>query len=469
MINHYDNTNHYILNNNMIDDTLHVISVIYNPCNYKTRYNSTNKLFSQMETNKHIILYIVELVYGDQEFMVTEITNKNHLQLRTNSPPLWHKENLINLGIKHLLPNNWKAVAWIDVNTEFENPHWACDALKILNEGNDFIQLFTHLINMDYNKNIIDTFMGFGYHYIKQFKKGIMHNYCHPGFAWACNRNTYDKIGGLFQEGILGSGNSIMCHSIINKALTTIKKCADTDYFKFIEETQKKYNGVKLGYVPGNMIYYSRNKEVNINYFQIEDILINYKYNPYTFITTDSNGLIIPTIICPNEFITDIMSYFKGIYNNEITLDTKINEIKLDTKIDEMKLDTKLDEMKLDEILSKPTDDKRVVKYKIDYIFNELEKFKNDLVDVQKDNTSSSSKDSSKNQLIQQPTYDEPKYYHQPQPSRYTMSSHVIGSSDNVNSYNQPINILRQFNKIQKQPNIQPPKKHIQFKSLNFR
>jgi hypothetical protein len=399
-LNNNDKTKYYILNNNLIEEKLHVIAVISNPCNYKIRYSLAEEFFSRMEKENNIILYIVELVYGNQPFCVTSATNKNHLQLRTDTPPLWHKENMINLGVKYLLPNDWKAMAWIDADVEFENPHWASDALKILNGGNDFIQLFTHAIDMDYSKNILNTFTGFGYQYTKNFKKGTGHNYWHPGFAWACNRKTYDKIGGIYQAGILGSGDNIMCHCIIKKAPETLKKGMDENHIKFLEEIQEKYDGVKLGYVPGNIRHHFHGKKENRKYYEREDILIDHKYNPFTFITTDSIGLIIPTSVFPKEFLKDIMSYFEN--RNE-------------------------DEMVLEEIMAKPKDDKDVVKYKIDYIFSQFEKFKTDLVDVQDNKNKSvsnvqtptiSKSQPKQNTTYQQPLYQQPLYqqplYQQP-------------------------------------------------------
>jgi hypothetical protein len=37
------------------------------------------------------------------------------LQLRTDTP-IWHKENMINLGVRRLLSDNYKAFAWIDAD-----------------------------------------------------------------------------------------------------------------------------------------------------------------------------------------------------------------------------------------------------------------------------------------------------------------------------------------------------------------
>jgi hypothetical protein len=84
-----------IINNDPIDNILHVIIVISNPCSYAIRYILTKEFIRRMKDEKNIILYVVELAYGDQEYYVTDMDNPQHLRLRTNIP-LWHKENMIN-------------------------------------------------------------------------------------------------------------------------------------------------------------------------------------------------------------------------------------------------------------------------------------------------------------------------------------------------------------------------------------
>ena len=128
-----DNVKDAIKNNDKIEDFLHTVMVISNPCLYQIRYKLAYEFIERMQKEDSIILYIVELAYGDQEFMVTEENNPRHLQLRANIPPLWHKENMINLGIEKLLPSDWKAVAWVDADIEFDNPHWASDTLNVKN------------------------------------------------------------------------------------------------------------------------------------------------------------------------------------------------------------------------------------------------------------------------------------------------------------------------------------------------
>jgi hypothetical protein len=319
--NNPDNTRQLILGNTPIEDKLHVIAVISNPCNYKIRYKLAHQFFQRMEQEKDVILYVVELVYGDQEFAVTSKGNKRHLQLRGETP-LWHKENMINLGIKYLLPTNWKAVAWVDADVEFDNPYWATYALRVLNNGKDFVQLFTNVFDMDIDEQIMNIYTGFGYQYSKNFKKGKELNYWHPGFAWSCNRKAYEQIGGILEEGILGSGDNIMCHSFIKQAPQRLKKGMTNEYMDFVKDKQDKFEGLKIGYIPGTIRHFYHGKKENRNYYGREDILIRHKYDPNTFIRRDAKGLIIPTETCPKEFLKDIMDYFEERNEDEGIDDT---------------------------------------------------------------------------------------------------------------------------------------------------
>jgi len=74
---------------------------------------------------------------------------------------------MINLGVKNLLPSNWKAVAWIDGDVEFESSTWALDTLKILNGYKDIVQLFSHCVDMDHKNHTMRIFNSAGYHFLK--------------------------------------------------------------------------------------------------------------------------------------------------------------------------------------------------------------------------------------------------------------------------------------------------------------
>jgi len=301
-----------IENNDPIEDKLHVIAVISNPCLFAKRYILMKEFINRFELEEsNLILYIVELAYGDQKFLITNAKNPRHLQLRTECP-LWHKENMINLAVKNLLPASYKAFAWIDADIEFENLTWTTDTLKILNGSRDIVQLFSHAVDMDKNECSMAVFNSAGYQYTKGLPfSSKTPNLWHPGFAWAITRKAYEKIGGLYEKAILGSGDNIMMLSIIGKGIKSVNTKSSEEYVKSILEYEKKIKTLRFGYVPGVIRHHFHGSKINRKYHERWEILLKYGYNPELHITTDNNGIIIPTDKFPEELKTDIMNYFK--------------------------------------------------------------------------------------------------------------------------------------------------------------
>jgi nicotinic acid mononucleotide adenylyltransferase len=113
-----------------------------------------------MNEDDNVELYVVEMAYKQQKFIVTQSSNPKHLQIRSETP-LWHKENMINLAVKKLLPKNYKAFAWIDADIEFESNTWSLDTLKILNGYKDVVQIFSHAVDMDKDETTLNFFNSF--------------------------------------------------------------------------------------------------------------------------------------------------------------------------------------------------------------------------------------------------------------------------------------------------------------------
>lgn len=305
-------TKETIMNNEPIESTLHVIMVVSNPCLYKRRYELAIKFIRKMMKTPNVKLYIVELAYGNEDFYVTQASNPNHLQLRTRTAPLWHKENMINLGIRKLLPADWRAVAWIDADIEFDSPTWPMDTLRILNGYKDIVQLFSHACDLDSRGYTMTTFSSFGYNYElghRYVSSGA--NYWHPGFAWACTRRAYEQMGGLFQDSILGSGDHNMAYGIIYNILESVNASVHTDYKESLEYWQSKACHLRLGYVPGVIRHFYHGSKKNRKYKERWQILVTHQYSPKLHITTNQDGLLIPTPECPPGLLDDIMTYFR--------------------------------------------------------------------------------------------------------------------------------------------------------------
>jgi hypothetical protein len=300
-----------IVNNDPIEDKLHVILCISNPCLYARRYILIKEFINRMELEEtNVLIYVVELAYKKQKFIITNAKNKRHLQIRTETP-LWHKENMINIGVKKLLPKNWKAMAWIDSDIEFENPSWALDTLKILNGTKDIVQLFSNCIDMDKDEKAMNIFTSFGHQYTKElpYSKKLI-QFWHPGFAWACTRKAYEKMGSLYEGGVLGSGDNIMALCLIQQGLKSLNDQSTEDYKNSILEFQNRVKTLRLGYVPGVIRHYFHGSKKNRRYNDRWQILLKHNYQPSIHITHDETGILIPTQECPKEMLCQIMEYF---------------------------------------------------------------------------------------------------------------------------------------------------------------
>ncbi len=219
---------------------------------------------------------------------------------------------MINLGVQKLLPQNWKAFAWIDADIEFENSSWALDTLKILNGTKDIVQIFSHCLDMDNNEKTMRTFNSAGYQYTKQLpfcNQG--ENFWHPGYAWAITRKAYEKIGGIYDKAILWSGDNIMMFSLLGNGLKAVNKESSEDYKQTIIQYEKKMKTLRFGYTPGIIRHYFHGSKQNRRYTERWQILIKHNYNPVIDIVYNDEGIIIPNpIYFPEELKIDILNYF---------------------------------------------------------------------------------------------------------------------------------------------------------------
>jgi hypothetical protein len=298
-----------ILNNDPIEEKLHVVIVVSNPGNFASRYILAREFIKRMECDEtDVNLYVVELAYEGQGYYITDKENPRHLRL-TGKHQLWHKENMINIAVRRLLPPTWKAMAWIDADIEFENVAWAADALKLLNGQFDIIQLFSHACDMDINGFTMNVFNSLGYCTVKYGSKGG--SYPHPGFAWAISRKAYERIGGLYEVAILGSGDHIMAKCLLGNGLTSIVSQSHPDYKESILRFQEKAKNLRFGYVPGVIRHHFHGSKKNRKYTERWQILVKWDYSPYKHITVNQDGLLVPSSECPAGLLEDIVSYGK--------------------------------------------------------------------------------------------------------------------------------------------------------------
>jgi hypothetical protein len=306
-----------LMNHEPVDDVLHVIAVSFNPCQSKRRNQLINEFINRMtieEDSSQVVLYVVEVVYGDTAFAITQAGNPRHYQIRLpeDEPMLWLKESMINVAVKELLPSEWKAMAWMDADLAFENLFWATECLQLLNGAYDVVQLFSHCVDMDQDEGAMEIHTSLGYQHVKGIPSGKGLNYGHPGYAWACSRSAYEQMGGLYEYGILGSGDNVMALSFIQSSLIPISISSHPEYLKSVADFKRRVRGCRFGYVTGVIRHYYHGSKASKSYTERWKILVRGGYNPSAHVWSDEEkgGVLRATPEFPIAMAKEIREYF---------------------------------------------------------------------------------------------------------------------------------------------------------------
>lgn len=279
------------------DNVLHVIGVVSNPVRYQSRYRLFRKWLAEMEATPHVKVYVVEIAFGDREFEIAEENNPAHLQLRTRHE-LWHKENMINLAVRHLLPRNWKYVSWIDGDVFFPDKSWAMETIQQLQHYH-VVQPWTDAIDLGSSGNVLQHFQSFCYiHRLKvpkQTHPSQPYKYAHTGFAWACTRLFWENVGGLMDWCIVGSADHHMAWAMINQVQHSVHQGMTPEFKrKALLWQQAAYWMTKghLGFVKTRIEHAFHGPKAKRGYRSRWSIFIDHQFDPSADLAYDEQGLL---------------------------------------------------------------------------------------------------------------------------------------------------------------------------------
>jgi hypothetical protein len=307
------------------NSTLYVVTIITNPCRYRSRYDLYAK-FAKMVADAGAQLITVEAAFGNRPHVVTQPGNPNHVQLRTTTE-IWHKENMINLGAQRL-PLDWQYMAWVDADVAFANPDWANETLNQLQHYH-VVQMFSQAQDLGPNHEPFQKHKGFVYSYLQGLHANKDYSNWHPGFAWAARREAIDALGGLIDFAILGAADRHMAFGLIGKMESTIHSSLESAYadqLRIWEKRAELYIRRNIGYVPGLLLHNWHGKKRDRRYRERWSILIKNQYDPMLDLKRDWQGLWQLT---ERNFKLrdDIRAYFRS--RNEDSIDLEESEIRM--------------------------------------------------------------------------------------------------------------------------------------------
>lgn len=304
---------------------LHVISVISNPVRYASRYRLYRDFAERMRA-AGVIHHTVELSFGARPYEIVHNGHGRHIKVRTFEE-LWHKENMINIGIA-ALPEDWEYVAWIDADIVFTNPDWAVETVHQL-QHHHVVQLFSHAIDMGPRRETLQSFAGFAYMYHQGGccppKGHGWTPYCgppkgnvfwHPGYAWAARREAIDHLGGLLDFPILGSADHHMAMALIGEAGRSIHKGVSHAYRAEVMEWQGRaehHIQRDIGYVDGTILHHWHGKKADRKYVDRWHILVDNQFDPRTDLKRDCQHLWQLRVESPRQrrLRDQIRAYFR--------------------------------------------------------------------------------------------------------------------------------------------------------------
>ena len=299
-----------------------VITPISNPIRYSRRYE-LYKRFEKMCQSAGVQLITVEQAFGLRQYMVTTPSNRMHVQVQSIEE-LWHKENMINIGIKRAMEMGAREVAWIDSDCRpaMMPREWFEETWHAL-QHYEFVQMWENLIDLSLIHNPIGgPQKGFMANYIQhgapsyedfQAIKGQPEQYPYygvgvfgrPGLAWAANVDTgINRVGGLIDYCILGAGDWYMAYALVGMLGTLVdgtQEGGDTGfrsssaYHRKLQQWQvlcERWIKRDVGYVSGTVLHDFHGRKQLRRYSSRGDILVNNEYDPDKDVKYDSQGLL---------------------------------------------------------------------------------------------------------------------------------------------------------------------------------
>lgn len=333
---------------------LHVITVISNPMRYYARYKLYEG-FEKMVSDAGAILWTVELALRDRHHEITQPDNPHHIQLRSPAI-LWHKENLINIGISRL-PADWEYVAWIDADIQFARPDWAVETIQQL-QIYKIVQMWSHSVDLGPDQQVIANCTSLIHNYIRdrnllhplgagrtqskvgrgnglfatpdaprdaymavRAMKGVEPGLMHTGYAWAARRSAINDLGRLGEISILGSGDRHMAYALLGEVERSYPPNLPPSYGEYWREWQHRaetYIRRSVGVVPGTILHYWHGSKQHRRYADRWHILTSNKFDHPRDLKKDPQGILQLTER-NIQLRDDIINYFA--VRNEDSID----------------------------------------------------------------------------------------------------------------------------------------------------
>jgi hypothetical protein len=267
---------------------LYVVLPYFNFCGFKRRRELFIE-FVNRTVSPSVRLVVVEAL-GPAP--LPKLPVYKHLTFKTQSN-VWLKENLINIAVK-AFPRDWKYISWIDADLEFLNRNWVQDTIEELQTA-DVVQMWRTAVNLGAHGEALKIDKSFAYMFVgsgTQWTPTDKYGFWHPGYAWACTRQAFQKMDGLPDWAILGSGDRHMAMALAGIGQYSCPGTVHDNYKMMLRLYERNLKNFKVSWVDGTIIHFWHGSFADRRYKERWDILTRNAFDPLEDIGYTEEGLV---------------------------------------------------------------------------------------------------------------------------------------------------------------------------------
>jgi hypothetical protein len=252
-----------------------------------------------LESGVH--LTVIECAYGEEAFRC-DSDGARHIGVRAKTRG-WIKENLLNLGIQRTPDAQY--IAWIDADVIFRRDDWAEATVRAL-QHYDVVQPWSDAYDLGPNGEHLAHHRSFCRQWFHNYPVAATHSgywqgdggayaYPHSGYAWAMTRDAYDRLGGLFELGGMGSGDHHMALALTGHAAFSVPEDAGETYRREVlrwQERALRHVNFNIGYVPGTIEHLFHGRKSDRGYQSRWEMFVQHGFDPHEDLKRNSFGVL---------------------------------------------------------------------------------------------------------------------------------------------------------------------------------
>lgn len=232
---------------------LGAVVAFFSPSDYVLPKKHLQRVLKQL-CDKNIPVVVAQVVHPNKNPEPVPENVVNRVWQSTHT--LFWKENLWNLGAQ-ILPT--KNLLFIDSDVIFAANNWAPKISQMLDEY-DLIQPFENCVWLNQNSTGIELQRKCSAVALKEQINPNPAIY-HPGFAWACRRDSFIRMGGWYEFHPAGGGDTATAYALAKQEHGDHwHRNLRTETWIWKRQSFQRYRaraqsaGLKIGYIAGDTI-----------------------------------------------------------------------------------------------------------------------------------------------------------------------------------------------------------------------